>query len=205
MLSPIDKVMLGIITMISVVACIPVYQAAAISGNEISDLAKSGLDLLFGGDASYLYSRGYNLLYEDGKYEEAITYFDKALAIDPNDIGSLLQKGIALSALGKHEEAITYFDKGLAINASYTPLLFNKGNALADLGKHEEAISYYDKFLAILPNSTYVIFNKALSLEDLGRNEEAITYYDKVLAIEPNYTKALDQKAALSNLTNSSS
>ena len=41
-----------------------------------------------------------------GKSEEAITWYDKALAIDPNYVSALLNKGVALDTLGRSEEAI---------------------------------------------------------------------------------------------------
>ena len=54
-----------------------------------------------------------NELFDEGKYDQAITYYDKALATDSNDIEALNDKGAALANLGKHEEAITYYDKVL--------------------------------------------------------------------------------------------
>jgi tetratricopeptide (TPR) repeat protein len=42
-------------------------------------------------------------------------YYDKVLAIDPNDLDTLSNKGIALDDLGQDEEAIGYYDKVLAI------------------------------------------------------------------------------------------
>jgi Flp pilus assembly protein TadD len=41
-----------------------------------------------------------------GKYNEAITLFDKVLAVDPTDVKTLNNKGNALDNLGKHQEAI---------------------------------------------------------------------------------------------------
>ena len=38
-----------------------------------------------------------NSLYDQGKYQEAITWYDKALAIDPNDVDALNGKTQALS------------------------------------------------------------------------------------------------------------
>ena len=46
-----------------------------------------------------------------GNYEQAITYYDKALVIDPNNATFLDDKGYSLSKLGKYEEAITYYDR----------------------------------------------------------------------------------------------
>jgi tetratricopeptide (TPR) repeat protein len=57
-----------------------------------------------------------NALYRLGKYNEAITYYDKALAINPNDVNALDYKGAALTKLGKYQDATTFLDKSLAIN-----------------------------------------------------------------------------------------
>jgi tetratricopeptide (TPR) repeat protein len=90
-------------------------------------------------------------LYRQGRYEEAIAYYDKALAIDPNDVDALNYKGAALYRQGKHQEAITYFDKALAIDPNYVPALTYKGIYVYDLERYDEAIAYYDKALAIDP------------------------------------------------------
>jgi tetratricopeptide (TPR) repeat protein len=53
-----------------------------------------------------------------GRYEEAISYYDKVLAIDTNNVYTLLHKGLAFLGMGKSDEAIKYFDKILAIDAN---------------------------------------------------------------------------------------
>jgi len=53
-----------------------------------------------------------------GKYEEAIKYFNKVLAIDPYRINVLINKAIALGNLTRYDEAITYFNKVLASKPS---------------------------------------------------------------------------------------
>ena len=45
-------------------------------------------------------------LYSLGKYNDAISSYDKALAINPNDAGVLNSKGVALANLGKYYEAL---------------------------------------------------------------------------------------------------
>ena len=86
-----------------------------------------------------------------GKYNESIPYFDKALAIDPNEVNALTQKGVALVFLKRANQSIPYFDKALAINPKDVSTLTNKGLALGRLGKYNESISYFDKALAINP------------------------------------------------------
>ena len=63
-----------------------------------------------------------------GNYTEAIPYFDKALAINPNYSLTLNNKGAALYGLGMYNESIAYFDKVLAIQP--TNALALAGNKL---------------------------------------------------------------------------
>ena len=51
------------------------------------------------------------VLHNLGQHEEAITWYDKVLEIDENDIIAINNKGNALANLGKCDEAITWFDK----------------------------------------------------------------------------------------------
>jgi tetratricopeptide (TPR) repeat protein len=140
-------------------------------------------------------------LYSLGQYQEAITWYDKALSIDPNNIEALNYKGVALSNLGKNEEAINWYDKALAIDPNNVNVLNNKGVALSNLGKNEEAINWYDKALSIDPNNIEALNYKGIALSNLGKNEEAINWYDKVLAIDPNNFNVFNNKGiALSNL-----
>ena len=49
-----------------------------------------------------------NAAYDEGRSEEAIQYFDQALAIDPENVTALVSKGLALDDLDRSEEAIQY-------------------------------------------------------------------------------------------------
>jgi tetratricopeptide (TPR) repeat protein len=70
-----------------------------------------------------------------GKYNGIIGYFDKVLAIDPNDPVVLNHRGISLINLGNYSGAITYYDKALAIRPNYATALDNKNKILDLLGK----------------------------------------------------------------------
>ena len=51
-----------------------------------------------------------------GRYYEAIKYYDKALAKEPNATDILHNKGIVLTKLGKYNEAIIVFDKIISLS-----------------------------------------------------------------------------------------
>lgn len=66
-------------------------------------------------DYDELSSKGKKLL-EDGKFDEALAFFEQALLQNPNDPDLLNDKGVALRSLGRYDEAIECFNKSLEID-----------------------------------------------------------------------------------------
>ena len=93
-----------------------------------------------------------NALKEQGKLEEAIEAYNKALAIKPDYAEAYNNMGDALQEQGKLEEAIEAYNKALAIKPDYADAYYNMGIALKEQGKLEEAIEAYNKALAIMPD-----------------------------------------------------
>ena len=116
-------------------------------------------------------------LYSLGNYTQAIQYYDKALAVDPNNKRALNNKGSTLYSLGNYRQAIQSFDKALAIDPNYAAALTGKGAALDSLGNHTQAIQLFDKALAVDPNYKVALNNKGSTLYGLGNHTQAIQYY----------------------------
>ncbi|NQV39129.1 MAG: tetratricopeptide repeat protein, partial [Nitrosopumilus sp.] len=53
-----------------------------------------------------------------GKYEEAITSYDKAIEIDPNDADVWNNKGDSMDSLGNNDEAKKCYDKSKELGHS---------------------------------------------------------------------------------------
>ena len=81
---------------------------------------------------------GYSLN-EMGRYEEAIPYFDRALAINPRNVKVLTSKAIALRELGNFKEALRLFDEALGINAINAFVQYNRAITLRKLGRNADA------------------------------------------------------------------
>ena len=52
---------------------------------------------------------------ENGNYDEALSFFEQSLIIDPKDPDLWNLKGTALRSMGRYEEAIESFNKSLEI------------------------------------------------------------------------------------------
>ena len=80
------------------------------------------------------YERG-NELFNEGKYVDAIGYYDQELSINPNNVDALYNKGLALAHLKRYNGAITYYDKALEIDPNNAKILDNKRLTLGTLGR----------------------------------------------------------------------
>lgn len=57
-----------------------------------------------------------NSLLNEGKFEEALGYFEQALLLDQTNPELWNYKGIALRSIGRYDEAIECFNKSLEID-----------------------------------------------------------------------------------------
>lgn len=141
-----------------------------------------------------LVNRGNEFFYQ-GKFEEAIRFYDEALALKPDYSEALFNKGTALCEQGKLKEAISLFDKVLEINPQDWEALHNKGNALLNLYCFKESLECYNKALEINPKDAETLYNKGNLLLRLGRFEEAAKLFDEALALNPQMAEASINKA----------
>ncbi len=62
-----------------------------------------------------LVTRGKSLL-DDGKYDDALGFFEQALLLNQNDPDLWNYKGVTLRSLGQYQEAMECFNKSLMID-----------------------------------------------------------------------------------------
>ncbi len=131
-----------------------------------------------------------------------INWYDKALAVNQNNVPALVQKGTDLVGQGKGEQAITWLDKALSIDPTNLMGLISKGAALRELGQYPEAIIMYDRVLAIDPHDEYAIGGKADSLFGAGKHQQAVAWIDRVLELDPNNGRILEVKETIQQAIN---
>lgn len=145
------------------------------------------------------YSLGHGLV-SQGKYEEGITQYRKALKIHPEYLRTLNSLGFALNELKRYDEAIPPLKKAISISNTFDDAYNNLGNAVGNLGKIKEAIVFYKEAIRINDNSYWPHYNIGIRLTQLGFINEAITHYRKAILIKPD---SLIAKNKLSELEQS--
>ncbi len=111
-----------------------------------------------------------NLLYDAGRYSEAIGPYQKAFEIDSRNVNLSTDLGTALWYAGKPDDAIAQFGKSLAIEPNHPQTLFNLGIVKRD-GKKDfaGAVRAWEQLLATNPN--YPDREKAQQLLDQARQQ----------------------------------
>ena len=87
-----------------------------------------------------------------GKFQEAVQAFDRAIALSPDFAEAHSNRGNALKELGQLDESVASYDKAIRLKPDFSDAWFNRGNALKDIGELDQAVESYNKTLEIRPD-----------------------------------------------------
>ena len=128
------------------------------------------------------YRKG-NQLYRWGKYIEAITAYEKAIAIDPKLDLAINKKAWAYRELDDFTESLAGFEEAIAINRHVAEHWYGKGTVLFHMGRYKKSLRAYNRALKIDPQSDISLAGKAWTLGKLEKYEEALEHFDQAIKI----------------------
>ena len=114
---------------------------------------------------------------QQGKYDQAISVFNKALELNPRYVEAYLNRGIAYRNKGQHDQAVSDYDKALQIDPKDARAYCNRGNAHIEKGQYDKALADYNKALEINSKDAQVFYNRGLAYyfkfwEDIKKAQE---------------------------------
>lgn len=134
------------------------------------------------------------LLAEQGKYDEAIERYEKALDKDPEQPNILANMADAYSKTGKNDKARECYEKAIAIRPSDAALQNNLGIVLSSMGKDAEAQEAFKKAAALDPGrSAQHFYNIGATLANQGSVSEAAAAFRQAIAADPGFGEAYFQ------------
>ena len=86
-----------------------------------------------------------NTYMQEGNYEDAITYYTKALKVNPKDANAYNNRGIAWGKKGDYDNAIADFTKAVEIDPQFADAYKNRGSAYYDQGDYDRTCSDFQK------------------------------------------------------------
>ena len=122
-------------------------------------------------------------------YDQAMTAYEKALALNPNNAALLAELTEALTRVGRPQDAIEQMKQAMRLNP-FSPnwYAWNLGLAYYHAGQYEEAIVALKPLLHLGWYS--VSLRLAASYAQLGRLDEARAQVAEVLKINPDFSIA---------------
>ncbi|KAM8960445.1 small glutamine-rich tetratricopeptide repeat-containing protein alpha [Pelodytes ibericus] len=89
-------------------------------------------------------------------FESAISYYTRALELNPKNAVYFCNRAAAYSKLGNYAGAVRDCEEAIGIDPNYSKAYGRMGLALSSLNKHAEAVGFYKRALELDPdNDTY--------------------------------------------------
>ncbi|MGK7893152.1 MAG: tetratricopeptide repeat protein, partial [Xenococcus sp. (in: cyanobacteria)] len=121
-----------------------------------------------------------NQLLREGKLEEAIASYQKAIEENPRFALSYQNLGETLEKVGRIEEAITAFRQAVAISPESPWSLYKLGVMLNQQGQFQEGVDYLHRAIALKQDVPEFYLGLGTGLVKLGQLSEAVDFLDQV-------------------------
>jgi tetratricopeptide (TPR) repeat protein len=132
----------------------------------------------------YLASLG-TALQQQGKHQEALKAFDKAVQLRPDDAELWTRLGNILLELQRYDHALLSLQHIFKLDPRHQDAAYKSGVLLHQFGRFEEALAHFDRCDALLPNHAPTLHGRVRALFSLTRYEEALAGGRRVYELDP--------------------
>jgi len=147
-------------------------------------------------DAEAFFQTAGNAL-ELGRIDEAISYYRRALQIEPNYARAHCGLAVALQSQGQTQrgsagpdETTGHYLRSLQLKGDYPQAHTGLGQTLTARNRLDEAIGHYRQALQIEPDLVHAHCGLGIALHLQGKLDEAISHYRRALRIDPEHVEA---------------
>lgn len=94
-----------------------------------------------------------NMLFDSGRYTEAIPYYRNSLKKEPNNPDAIVDLGVCYFNMEDFKKAKEQFDLAITINPQHVNALYNLGVVAVQSGEINKLIEYWGRLREVAPNS----------------------------------------------------
>ena len=138
---------------------------------------------IYGQNARKLYKAGEEFV-ENMKYEDAVTQFTNALAIEPSNPTYYYARGEAYKALKKYEEAKADYEKVIVFDPKEVDAFIGLGTVCNKMNNFEEALKHLNRASGLDKRNKEVYPEKVITLLGLKRYDQALKVSDTAVIIK---------------------
>ena len=126
--------------------------------------------------------------FQRGEYELAITHYDAAIHLDPDDAHTYYYRGLVYSSQQQHELAIADYDEAIRLKPNdYADFYQSRGDGNFALKRYASAISDYDEAIRMFPNDANSYYRRGHAKFSLKQYKAAIADYDEAIRMFPRH------------------
>ncbi len=137
------------------------------------------------------------IYFNAGDLRHALTWFDRALALQPGFPEALSARTTVLQRLSQPQDALESFKAILKLQPRDAEALFSVGVLLQSLGRMTDALAAYEAALQWSPAHCEALTNRGALLERFGRHDEALACFDAIETIRPGDSSNLFNKGSV--------
>ncbi|MGD1004293.1 MAG: response regulator [Methanoregulaceae archaeon] len=138
------------------------------------------------GRAKASYKEGVRLYFKEGKFEDAVRCFDRAIEIDPKLAYVWNDRGLCLKDMGKLDDAKISFERAVELEPKDEEYLYDYGEILETMGvlRREnkflrDAIPTFAKVTEINPNNANAWNHLGVCIKEIGKDEESHQAFER--------------------------
>jgi len=130
------------------------------------------------------------LLLREGKENEGLEHYRRALELDPNQFEIYNNLGFTLLEMGRVRESLSSMEEAAELQPNNAAIQYNWSNALLQTGLTDEAVVHLERAIEIDPTYVPAYSNMGYALLQEGRPVESLEYLETALRIDPDFLSA---------------
>ena len=121
-------------------------------------------------------------LMKPASYADAITRFDRAIAINPDLAQAYLDRGFAKRYLKETDAALADFNRALELNPNLSGAYTARGYIYRERGDVQRALAEFTRSIEVESN-VEAYYERGQTYESLGDHQKAIADFDEAIAL----------------------
>jgi tetratricopeptide (TPR) repeat protein len=125
----------------------------------------------------------------DGRFLEALSGCEQALALDPDNADTMHLMGAVHLEAGQNELAVEWASRAIRRQPK-AEFLSTLGLALSNLGRRDDALDVFDKAVQLRPDDARLWLQLGNACSTMGRSEDALKCFAQAFALDPRNADA---------------
>ena len=143
----------------------------------------------------YLLEQGEKYI-EEAQYGQALSFFDKIIALEPNHDESLYYQSLVYYNFGENNKALELINKAITSNSSIGRYYHQKSICLSELNLDNEALKCINRAIHLEPDEDIFLHQKSSLLASFENYEKALDFIDTAIDLNPQEFLYLADKGA---------